>query len=152
MLPCNIFWNLFGTTKNVTKYGWTLGPRIYHTNIWSVQENMGTSLQHIIFPHMGVWNSENVGRFVHLSFLNVYFLISEVCYFEILKFERLRYWHLENRGMLFAFAHGTATLMGCSELNRNMRTARSVHTGRKQVFQIMINSLMNQLICARINY
>ena len=64
---------------------WTLGPRIYHENISTEQEKVGTSLN-ILLVH--IWESELLKLFEGLC---THFLNSGIWHFE-----NVRIWHIAN--------------------------------------------------------
>ena len=82
---CNTFWNMFGTTKNVTKYG-PSDP------VWEHPWN--------IFSYLRTWNSDSFGRYVCLTFWNYlkiekWTLENEMLDNKIHEIRNLKSWKLE---------------------------------------------------------
>ena len=65
LIDCNIFWNIFGTTKNVAKSG--PSDPVFITKILQKYKKDGSILEKSDFSYLRIWNSENIGRYVYLT-------------------------------------------------------------------------------------
>ena len=88
LIGCNTFWNIFGTTQNVTKSG-PSDPVFITKTLLKSKNNYGDIFGTYYVSYLRIWNSEN-GRYMYQTFWNFVIWTVENLKIQIWKHDNLK--------------------------------------------------------------